>query len=1190
MPRQSCLTPDELKAFTLGQLSEPILDEIGAHVESCPSCEAALRALDAVSDRVVAAYREAGSAAPLSGPAEAPRRVGEYEILEELGRGGMGIVYKARHGKLQRIVALKMLQGGSFITNEERTRFRTEAEAIARLHHPHIVQIYEIGEHDVDVGVSWPYFTLEYAAGGNLSRRLAGRPQPPRQAAAWLEVLARTAHYAHQQGIIHRDLKPSNVLLTETDEPTICDFGVAKLATGSDMKTRSGTLLGTAEYMGPEQATGGEPIGPAADIYALGAILYTMLTGRPPFQGSNTLLILELVRSQEPVSPRRLVPQVPRDLETICLKCLEKVPPHRYTSAAELADDLRRFLADEPIRARPASAWERGWKWAKRRPTVAGLLATVVTLALVGVALVVGLWRGAEARAQLETDKAKEEARGRQENLRLLANVTLDHGLNLCALGEVNHGLLHLARAVQLAQEADAPELDRVARVNLAVWRRRIVTPRARLQHNDWVWAVAFSPDERMALTGGRDRVARRWNVITGRPIDPPLLHQYPVWAVAFSPDGKTILTGSGDDSKPVGEVRLWNAHTGEPLGPPFVHPDEVHVTAFSADGRRFLTACDQQVRVWHFVNGRPASIDLPHPLPARRLPGIQPRMWAVFSSDGETVLTGGEDGTARLWDAASGKQRGESLHHDGPILSLDFSSDGQTVATGSYDGTVRLWDVATCRQRGLDLPHHGRVHAVAIRFDGQFVATGSSVEDRDLRTGARTIVAGEVRLWHVPSGKLFGEPIRHSQPVWAVAFRSHGGKLLTGGRDRMARFYSLFDGALLGKPHHHEGTVAHVAFSPKGTLALTASAGGNDARARLWELAPGDPVVWSLAWCTDHGRQIPASAIAPDGQRMLGIAGNETREYDVVTGKPTGLVLSHKNAVQAAVYSADGQSIVTLDAPFGVHIWDRTGGRLIRSFPSTPLLTVHALITAGAYIAIIRLDGTVIVVNTQTGMPAGPVVRTPQILELTLRPDGSEFYTHRGGREVEQWDVKSGKPLRVWQVPGKVRFLRLVQGRPIAVTSAGDHLERAWDVETGRPISGPLADIAGQIHSFAFSADGRTFLTGWTDLRHARLWDTATARPIGPPVHHSGAVSSVAFTADQTRMLSVSSNAEFRSQEVPQPIPGDPERLRAWIEVLTGQALDAEGTIRVLDAAALQQRRQELSERGGAPDGRNPS
>ncbi|HEY7159330.1 MAG TPA: protein kinase [Gemmataceae bacterium] len=1188
MIRDHCLTSEELTAFHLGDLPETTLEALAAHLENCPHCEAAARALDEVSDPVVTAYRQSALAAPLTEPAGRPQRIGEYEILDEVGRGGMGVVYRARHLQLQRIVALKMLLGGPFADHDERARFHTEAEAVARLRHPNIVRIFEIGEYDIGAGPPRPYFTLEFAGGGNLSSRLAGRPQPPRQAAAWLEALARAAHYAHQQGIIHRDLKPSNILLTEDGEPTICDFGVAKLLMGSDVKTRSGTLLGTAEYMAPEQAAEGETVGPAADIYALGAILYTMLAGHPPFQGTDTWHVLVQVRTREPVPPRRLLSHLPRDLETICLKCLQKEPERRYPSAGALADDLERFLEGRPIVARPVSVFERAAKWVRRRPAVAGLLAAVVLLAALGVALVFGLWRGAEARAKLAGDKEQEEARGRQENLRLLANVTLDHGLTLCARGEVNHGLLLLAHALGLAEEANAPELAHVSRVNLASWRRRTVTLRARLHHDDSIWAVAFSPDSRIALTGGRDKIARRWDTRTGHPLGEPLPHRHTVWSVAFSPDGRTILTGSGDEKKHEGEARLWDAVSDEPLGPPLPHPDNVHTTVFSSDGQRFLTVCDEEVRVWRLESGKTgAALPLPHPRPAQRMKKLWPRLRAIFSPDGKSVLTGGEDGTARLWDAATGAARGEPLRHDGPVLSLAFSPDGQFVVTGGYDGTARMWDVATCRQHGPDLPHLGRVRAVAVRFDGQFIATGSAVEDRDSRTGKRTIVAGEVRLWRAATGKLFGEPMRHSQPVWAVAFRSGGGKLLVGGRDRAARFYSIFDGTMLGKPLDHEGPVANVVFSPNGRLALTASAGGDrSANARLWELAPGDPVVWSEVAVLVEGEKVRVTSFAPDGSKMVGLAGNSAREYEAVTGQPAGPVLQHSQSVRNAVHSPDGRTILTVGDRYDVHFWDRTSGRQVGERPPGAAIASLNFSADGACVAIARNDHSVAVCRVPSGELQGPLLKlAADDSGLVLRPDGQTAYTHDAGDHVQEWDVRTGKVLRVWKAPGRVQYIRFVAGKTVVVTGEGGHLARAWDLETSRPISGPLADLAGNISWLTFSPDGSSILTGLWDRHNARLWDTATGKPIGPPVHHNEAVPFVAFTPDGKRMMSGSVNGEFRAQDVPRPLPGDTERIRCWVEVLTGMELDAEGTIRDLDADALQRRREQLNELGGPPD-----
>ncbi len=303
-----------------------------------------------------------------------------YEVLGLLGKGGMGVVYKARQLSLDRIVALKMILHAEHAGLAERQRFQAEAEAAARLQHPHIVQVFEVGTHE-----GLPFLTLEYCPGGSLAQRLDGTPWPIRESAHLVETLAGAAQAAHAARVIHRDLNPANVLLSATGQPKITDFGLAKLL-GEQGRTQTGAVVGTPSYMAPEQASGkAKEVGPAADIYALGVILYELLTGRPPFKAATPLDTILQVVSEEPAPVRRLRPQVPRDLATICHNCLERDPARRYASAGALAEDLRHFLAGEPIRARPISRWERGWKWARRRPaaTIASAASAVALVCLI---------------------------------------------------------------------------------------------------------------------------------------------------------------------------------------------------------------------------------------------------------------------------------------------------------------------------------------------------------------------------------------------------------------------------------------------------------------------------------------------------------------------------------------------------------------------------------------------------------------------------------------------------------------------------------------------------------------------------------------------------------------------------------------------------------------------------------------
>jgi len=382
--RKTCPSDETLAAFNLGDLPDEELDVIREHQESCPDCEARARLLEGQADafiddlrRTARSWRGPSGGSPLGesgGPGEggagADRGrpgLSDYEVVETLGAGSMGVVYKARHLKLERVVALKMIPGRS---SQAAALFQVEAKAVAQLQHPNIVQIFEIGRYE-----GQPFLALEFIEGGSLDRELAGRPQPPRQAAEVVRLLALAADYAHRQGIVHCDLKPSNILVTPEGVPKIADFGVAKWLKSAGGWGEEGDVVGTPRYMAPEQATGSvEAVGPAADIYSLGVLLYEMLTGKTPYHSTTSLETLNEARDREPVSPRQLVPKLPADLEAIVLKCLRKDPAGRYADARALADDLGRFLAGAPVHARKIGRVERAVYWGRRHPVVVSAL------------------------------------------------------------------------------------------------------------------------------------------------------------------------------------------------------------------------------------------------------------------------------------------------------------------------------------------------------------------------------------------------------------------------------------------------------------------------------------------------------------------------------------------------------------------------------------------------------------------------------------------------------------------------------------------------------------------------------------------------------------------------------------------------------------------------------------------------
>jgi serine/threonine protein kinase len=542
-----------------------------AHVEGCPVCQSRLEALMADGNysprggQPPEAGRESrpsasdqtseGRSAPDPGEGARVPEVPGYEILGRLGRGGMGVVWKARHRKLNRVVALKMVLAGEHAEPGHLARFHLEAEAVARLRHPNIVAIYDVG-----TAGGIPYIALEYLEGGTLEQMAGGGPQPARLAAEVVAALARGVHTAHLAGIVHRDLKPANVLLSHAAPladivPKVTDFGLAKRLEGQG-HTQTGQIIGTPAYMAPEQARGeSKNVGPAADIYALGAILYELLTGQPPFRSEALMETLAMVLHDEPASPRKLLPTVPADLETVCLKTLRKDPAERYPTAQELADELDRFLHDEPVRARPLRRVERAYRWCRRNPTLAGLLAVaaglLLTLGVVGMLILYQLrLQAARAGEEIQRERAEDA----------LARARRYLYLNRIYLADRAYHDNQMARARQLLKDCQSDDTGWEWQHLNRITRAELLTAAG---HADAVHALAFSPRGEWLASGGADRTLLFWKPGSERAFQRwDNRHSAPIWGVAISADGRRLASVAGSARK-AGELIVWDVTSG---------------------------------------------------------------------------------------------------------------------------------------------------------------------------------------------------------------------------------------------------------------------------------------------------------------------------------------------------------------------------------------------------------------------------------------------------------------------------------------------------------------------------------------------------------------------------------------------------------------------------------------------------
>ncbi len=711
----------------------------GAPNGQCPQCLVQL-GLAAGSSELFPAEGEPGG--PLI------RYFGDYELLEEIARGGMGVVYKARQISLNRIVALKMILAGHFAGKESMARFRKEAEAAASLKHPNIVAIHEIGEHD-----GQPYFSMDYIQGHNLADLVRDNPLSAKRAAECVQTMARAIHYAHSRGVLHRDLKPANVILDLEGQPHLTDFELAKRmvgtrSTASDLSsemitdavervptnieddlTLTGQILGSPGYMSPEQASGQRgAIGPPGDIYSLGAILYHLLTGRAPFAGDSLTETLRQVADNEPVSPRLLNPSVPRDLDTICLKCLEKTPSRRYATAQDLSEELGRFLRDEPIQARPLSKVARSWRWCRRKPLLSGMAASVALLVLiVAIGSPVAVFRinRQRERADAEAIHARESEQQAQVNL-LQAETNLWSSYLSQAQarrwsGRPGRRFESLEVLKKAAAMRPSVELRNEAIACLALRDIRLV--------EEWEIPAKFTYDqfdstcERLAWSdpSGTVHVQR---VEDGRELLALSGFVPPNIAPGFSPDGRLLLVGNiTSDGEKASQTQTYfkafDLTTGQLVfGKGVSWANNWHINSDS----RFLV-----VGHWLPASGK-ASIGVYELRTGAELQAFdvhtQPYSLSLHPR-GEILAVGFLDGQIELWDWRK-KERLRSLKCPAGVFNVDWHPVGRWLAAGCGNGHVYVWDVER-EQIAVDTTgHQGAVTAVRFSHGGDLMASWS--------------------------------------------------------------------------------------------------------------------------------------------------------------------------------------------------------------------------------------------------------------------------------------------------------------------------------------------------------------------------------------------------------------------------------------------------------------------------------
>ncbi len=1028
------------------------------------------------------------------------RYFGDYELLEQIGRGGMGVVYKAQQLSLHRSVALKRISAGELASPTAVQRFHLEAEAAAKLDHPNIVPIYEIGVHQ-----GQHYFSMKLISGGSLEELARRTSIPARDAALLLVRIARAIHYAHQHGVIHRDLKPGNILLDAAGEPHVTDFGLAKILEHEMGVTRTAEVLGTPSYMSPEQVAGRLPT-TATDVWSLGVILYELLTGRPPFRAENTPALLRKIAEEEPgrisnfdsrstpqrdptaqpdsaIADRssRIDNSIGRDLETICLKCLEKDPERRYSSAAALADDLEHWLSDEPILARRATLFERAVLWSRRQPALAAAVILLHFVLLLGIGGVAWQWRRA-AEANYQTGLSNDHYR---RALDQMDSIQLQRAEEYFAENRRTDALPRWALVLRSNPSNRLAAERLMSTLSHRNWAHLACPP---LEHSNRVTFALLSRDGTKVVTSSADNTACVWDAMTGRRLAGPFTHEAEINMAILSEDGQLVVTASTDKT-----ARIWSVRTGRTVAPPLQHSRDVSMAGFSSDGKHVFTVSGEIGQLWNISTGLPTGDAIKC---TGRITDVR------LSPDGSRLAVACTGRRAQIWDAASGICL-HYLKHTNDITTVAFSPNGKQLVTASYDNTARVWDVQTGLPAGEPLQHQARLWTAEFSPDGLRIVTASG--------------DGTAQVWDARTGRTIGRAMKHEGEVRCALFSPEGTRVVTASWDKTVRVWDATSGEPLTEPLVHDDRMFFAGFFPDGTRILTA---GNGKSVLIWNVAPlGGGVL------TGHEVSPSPTEFSPDG-KLIAVrrhSGNSELLEPYTLAKKGELVPSESAAYRFA-FSPDGAHVATASLDKTARVWNaRTGN------PVTPPL-VHSgrVIRArfsrdGKKLVTASEDKAVHVWSAHTGRPVIPPIRCDaQPRWMDFGPDNHRLVVAAGAPEAGVWDVQTGRKVFSLRHRDTVHWAEFSRDGTQIVTASADMTAQLWNAKTGERI-GP-----GFVHPLVvtrahLSPDGERLITTTKRESGAWLWDTRTGQKLKEPSRSEDSTSVIAFSPDGKRFATAS-------------------------------------------------------------------